>query len=162
INTTEGGLAWLDSWGSLRYSANTAFIAGVYSDTVNAANGQYDAFSRNQVDYILGDNPTGQSYVVGVGEDFPDYIHHRSASGTTNINDPDPNQHVLQGALVGGPSSPNDFAYVDSRTDFVGNEVALDYNAGFTGAVARLYGQDGGELLSDAALIALSEVGLTA
>ena len=25
-------------WGSLRYSANTAFIAGIYSDTVNDYN----------------------------------------------------------------------------------------------------------------------------
>ncbi|MEO1181465.1 MAG: glycoside hydrolase family 9 protein, partial [Cyanobacteria bacterium J06636_28] len=161
IEQTEGGLAWLDQWGSLRYSANTALLAGIYSDTVNAAEGQYDQFSRSQIDYILGDNPAQQSYVAGVGDSYPTHIHHRAASGTTDINDPAANEHVLYGALVGGPRLPNDFSYVDERTDFLGNEVALDFNAGFTGAVARLYGQDGGDVLSDAALIALSEPGLS-
>lgn len=161
IDRTPGGLAWLDQWGSLRYSANTAFIAGVYSDTVNPAGGQYDAFSRSQIDYILGDNPAQQSYVAGIGEHFPENIHHRAASGTTDVNDPAPNQHILYGALVGGPREPNDFAYVDERADFLGNEVALDFNAGFTGAVARLYAQEGGEVLSDPVLIALSETGLS-
>ncbi|MEA5464964.1 glycoside hydrolase family 9 protein [Leptothoe sp. PORK10 BA2] len=161
IEQTEGGLAWLDPWGALRYSANTAFLAGLYSDTVNFDEGQYDQFSRRQIDYILGDNPAQQSYVAGVGDSFPEYIHHRGASGTTDINAVVPNENVLYGALVGGPRLPHDFSYVDERTDFLGNEVALDYNAGFTGAVARLYGQDGGPLLSDAALIALSETGLS-
>ena len=161
IQKTAGGLAWLNEWGSLRYSANTAFIAGVYSDTVNFAGGQYDRFSRSQIDYILGENPANQSYVAGIGTQFPENIHHRGASGTTDINDPTPNQHVLYGALVGGPRLPDDFSYVDKRTDFLGNEVALDFNAGFTGAVARLYGKEGGELLSDTALIALSETGLS-
>ncbi|MEO1507113.1 MAG: glycoside hydrolase family 9 protein [Cyanobacteria bacterium J06633_23] len=161
IEQTEGGLAWLDQWGSLRYSANTALLAGIYSDTVNAAEGQYDQFSRSQIDYILGDNPAQQSYVAGVGDSYPTHIHHRAASGTTDINDPAANEHVLYGALVGGPRLPNDFSYVDERTDFLGNEVALDFNAGFTGALARLYGQDGGDVLSDAALIALSEPGLS-
>ena len=161
IEQTEGGLAWLDQWGSLRYSANTALLAGIYSDTVNAAEGQYDQFSRSQIDYILGDNPAQQSYVAGVGNSYPAYIHHRAASGTNDINDLAANEHVLYGALVGGPRLPNDFSYVDERTDFLGNEVALDFNAGFTGAVARLYDQDGGAVLSDAALIALSESGLS-
>ncbi|MGD1952962.1 MAG: glycoside hydrolase family 9 protein [Leptolyngbyaceae cyanobacterium] len=158
IQTTEGGLAWLDRWGSLRYSANTAFLAGVYSDTVNDAGGKYDEFSRRQIDYILGDNPAQQSYVVGIGNNSPEFAHHRAASGTTNINDPAPNQNVIYGALVGGPSSPSDNAYIDDRTDFIANEVALDFNAGYTGAVARLYDQEGGDLLSDAALVGLSQV----
>jgi endoglucanase len=54
---------------------------------------------------------------------------------------------VLYGALVGGPSSPDD-AYQDSRSDYVMNEVATDYNAGFTSAVARLYAEYGGAPLA--------------
>ncbi|MBT9317030.1 glycoside hydrolase family 9 protein [Leptothoe spongobia] len=161
VSTTEGGLAWLDQWGSLRYSANTALLAGIYSDTVNSAQGQYDDFSRSQIDYILGDNPAQRSYVAGIGNNFPEYIHHRAASGTNDIHDTAPNQYVLYGALVGGPTSFNDFSYIDNRNDFLGNEVALDFNAGFTGAIARLYNQHGGELLSDDALIALSTIGLS-
>ncbi len=41
---------------------------------------------------------------------------------------------MLYGALVGCPDE-ND-VYVDSREDYVSNEVACDYNAGFQGAVA--------------------------
>jgi hypothetical protein len=48
---------------------------------------------------------------------------------------------------VGGPG--NNDAYTDSRTDYVQNEVATDYNAGFTGALARLYQEFGGAPLSD-------------
>ncbi|NEQ51819.1 MAG: glycosyl hydrolase family 9 [Leptolyngbya sp. SIO3F4] len=161
IKTTDGGLTWLNQWGSLRYSANTAFLAGIYSDTVNFAQGQYSEFSRSQIDYILGNNPAQQSYVAGIGNNFPRYIHHRAASGANDINDEAPNQHVLYGALVGGPTFPDDFSYLDVRNNFLGNEVALDFNAGFTGAVARLYAQEGGELMSDAALTALSENGLS-
>ena len=47
-----------------------------------------------------------------------------------------PNPHTLYGALVGGPNK-ND-QYTDLRTDYVSNEVACDYNAGFQGAVAGI------------------------
>ncbi|NER84336.1 MAG: glycosyl hydrolase family 9, partial [Leptolyngbya sp. SIO1D8] len=66
-----------------------------------------------------------------------------------------PNDNILFGALVGGPSSPDDFAYEDSRTNYITNEVALDYNAGFTGALARMVDTFGGNPLSDAELDAL-------
>jgi len=61
-----------------------------------------------------------------------------------NISASFDNRHVLHGALVGGPQSVSDTDYVDSRTNYVCNEVALDYNAGFQGAVARLYLEFGG------------------
>ncbi|MEQ8973778.1 MAG: glycoside hydrolase family 9 protein [Coleofasciculus sp. C1-SOL-03] len=144
---TDGGLAWLSQWGSLRYSANTSFLAGVYADTVNDPNGQYSDFAEGQIDYILGDNPRDFSYMVGFGEDYALNPHHRAASGVTNISDSRDNLHTLYGAMVGGPASADDFDYVDERTDFIRNEVAMDYNAGLTGALARMYGEFGGETL---------------
>ena len=39
--------------------------------------------------------------------------------------------------------------------DYIANEVALDYNAGLTGALARQVGLQGGDPLSDTALNAL-------
>ena len=57
-------------------------------------------------------------------------------------------RHILYGALVGGPSSAND-AYTDDRTNYQINEVALDYNAGLTGALARLVAEFGGAPLAD-------------
>ena len=45
-----------------------------------------------------------------------------------------PNPNVLTGALVGGPDEWDN--YNDDRGDYIANEVACDYNAGFQGAVA--------------------------
>ena len=51
-----------------------------------------------------------------------------------NMNMQAPNPHVLYGALVGGPGRNDD--YQDKRSNYVNNEVACDYNAGFQTAVA--------------------------
>ncbi len=149
ITTTPGGLAWLDQWGSLRYAANTAFCALVYADRVNDPAGRYSSFARTQIEYALGANPAGRSYVCGFGQNPPANPHHRNAhaSVTGDIGVPAVNRHVLFGALVGGPGA--DDSYADVRTDYVKNEVAMDYNAGFTGALARLYRDSGGFTLDE-------------
>ncbi|MEM9005334.1 MAG: glycoside hydrolase family 9 protein, partial [Cyanobacteria bacterium P01_F01_bin.86] len=147
---TDGGLAWLDQWGSTRYAANTAMLAGIYADTVNDKNGQYSEFVQSQINYLLGDNPNNQSYVVGFGENSPQNPHHRGAHGSTNNNIHEgETKNVLYGALVGGPSRPDDDAWVDERDDFIANEVALDYNAGFTGALAYMVDKHDGTPLAD-------------
>ncbi|MFZ4775704.1 MAG: glycoside hydrolase family 9 protein [Terrimicrobiaceae bacterium] len=140
IAYTPGGLAWLDQWGSLRYAANTAFLAFVYADKVGDVGTRYRDFAKRQIDYMLGQNPASRSYVVGFGNNPPVNPHHRGAHGSWNgnISTPVNSRHILFGALVGGPSSASDSAYSDDRSNYVTNEVALDYNAGFTGAVARL------------------------
>jgi endoglucanase len=43
------------------------------------------------------------------------------------------NPHVLYGALVGGPDAQDNFK--DTRENYHQNEVAIDYNAGFTGGL---------------------------
>jgi hypothetical protein len=48
-----------------------------------------------------------------------------------HFNTPNPNTHTLFGALVGGPGAADH--YVDARNDYIKNEVATDYNAGFSG-----------------------------
>jgi endoglucanase len=97
-------------------------------------------FAKGQIDYILGDNPRNSSYVVGYGTNPPINPHHRAShnSQTNNINSPVNNEFILEGALVGGPKSANDFDYADDRSDYKANEVATDYNAGFTGALAGM------------------------
>ena len=45
------------------------------------------------------------------------------------------NFNTLYGAMVGGPDASDNF--VDKRSDYVSNEVAIDYNAGYTGAFPR-------------------------
>ncbi len=141
LKKTPGGLVFLNQWGSLRYASTTAFIALSYSDIAPAdKKSLYIAFAKKQIDYILGDNPRNASYVVGVGKNYPINPHHRAAhdSPTHSIDNPKNNRHLLIGALVGGPASADDFDYKDDRGDFVRNEVATDYNAGFTSALAKL------------------------
>jgi endoglucanase len=148
---TPGGLAWLDSWGSLRYAMNTSLIAFIYSDWVKdaAKKQRYHDFAVRQVNYALGDNPQKRSFEIGFGTNPPTRPHHRTAHGSwaDNMTVPAESRHVLYGALVGGPAK--DDAYVDSRQDFVMNEVACDYNAGFAGALARMVREFGGSPLAD-------------
>jgi hypothetical protein len=151
ITYTPGGLAFLSGWGSLRYASTTAFMALLYGDTVRDPGGRYRDFATRQINYVLGNNPRNSSYVVGFGNNPPRNPHHRAASGVWdgNVSNPTPNRHVLYGALVGGPESASDTDYHDDRANYISNEVALDYNAGFTGALARLYDLYGGDPLSE-------------
>jgi endoglucanase len=144
---TPAGLMVVDVWGVLRYAANTAFAALVYSDALAASGGdptlvtRYHDFAKRQIDYALGDNPRNSSYVVGFGTNPPQRAHHRGAHsawfGGGPSDPPDLNRHVIYGALVG--ASSDDTGFVDDRSQFQITEVATDYNAGFTSALARLY-----------------------
>ncbi len=140
ITYTPGGLAWLDTWGSLRYANNAAFLAFVYSDWVTdtAKKNKYRAFAEKQVLYSLGDNPANRSYVIGFGNNPPQHPHHRTSHGSyaDSQSVPANHRHVLYGALVGGPNSSD--GYTDSISDFTANEVATDYNAAFTGNLAKM------------------------
>ncbi|MDU0292851.1 glycoside hydrolase family 9 protein [Saccharothrix longispora] len=154
VRYSPGGQAVLDTWGSLRYAANTAFVALTHADWLRATDPArattYHDFGVRQVNYALGDNPRKSSFVVGFGANPPRNPHHRTAHGAwaDTMREPATSRHVLYGALVGGPSTNND-AYTDDRTDYIANEVALDYNAGFTGALARLHAEYGGTPLAD-------------
>jgi hypothetical protein len=151
ITYTPGGLAWLDSWGSLRYATNASLLAFVWADSPlgNMTNkSAYRNFAENQIKYILGDNPGARSYIIGFGVNPPQNPHHRTGHGSwaNSINTPDYTRHVLHGALVGGPSS--DDSYQDVRTDYTRNEVACDYDAALVGALARMYSLYGGTPIS--------------
>jgi hypothetical protein len=151
---TAGGLMFVDGFGALRYATNLAFIALVYADFIGTANPlytRYHTFAKRQIDYALGANPANHSYVCGFGNNPPINPHHRTAHGSwvnggpTGV--PTNNRHVLYGALVGGPTAQDDFSWVDDRGNFRANEVATDFNAGFVGALARLYDEFGGNPL---------------
>jgi len=138
---TPKGLAYRLQWGSLRYASNMAAAAllaaesGVHPD-------EYRKWAQCQIHYALGDG--GRSFVVGFGKNPPVSPHHRSSScpmkpAICNMNIlhlPTANVHTLYGALVGGPGKSDD--YTDSRENYINNEVANDYNAGFQTAVAGL------------------------
>ncbi|MBQ5519196.1 MAG: glycoside hydrolase family 9 protein [Clostridiales bacterium] len=150
ITYSPKGLAWLDQWGSLRYATTTAYVAAVYSrwdgcpsDKVSV----YWDFAVSQANYALGSS--GRSYVVGFGENPPSHPHHRTSQGSycDNMNEPSEFRHTLYGALVGGPDASD--GYTDTVTDYCKNEVACDYNAGFTGLLAAMYSKYHGKTLID-------------
>jgi hypothetical protein len=141
IHYTPGGLAWRSEWGSNRYAANAAFIALVAAKYGVLVTESME-FARQQIHYMLGDS--GRSFVVGFGNNPPLQAHHAAASCPNlpaecdwdEYNSPDANPQILFGALVGGPGMNDE--YEDVRSDYVKNEVACDYNAGFQGAIAGL------------------------
>lgn len=145
VSYTPKGLAWLDSWGALRYATTTAFLASVYADwsgCTAAKVSTYKTFAKQQVDYALGS--AGRSFVVGYGENSPTRPHHRTAhsSWADSQTVPTYHRHTIYGALVGGPGK--DDSYTDDIGNYVNNEIACDYNAGFVGALAKLYDEYGG------------------
>ncbi|TYQ15618.1 UNVERIFIED_CONTAM: endoglucanase Cel9R [Acetivibrio alkalicellulosi] len=146
ITYTPKGLAHLFVWGVLRHATTTAFLASVYSDWSECPPAKaktYMDFAKQQVDYALGSS--GRSYVVGFGVNPPQHPHHRTAhsSWIDTMEEPSYHRHVLYGALVGGPNQSD--AYVDDIGDYITNEVACDYNAGFVGALAKMYDVYGGD-----------------
>uniref|UniRef100_A0A7N0T0X6 Endoglucanase n=1 Tax=Kalanchoe fedtschenkoi TaxID=63787 RepID=A0A7N0T0X6_KALFE len=147
---TNGGLIWVMEWNPIQYAAASAFLANVYSDYM-LESGTHSLycdgklyspadlrnFAISQADYVLGDSPLRMSYLVGYGDKYPQYVHHRGASipvnATTGCSDgfvwlesTHPNPNVAIGAVVGGPFK-ND-SYIDSRNNSMQGEPTT-YNA---------------------------------
>ncbi len=118
-------------WGSNAVAANQSiFLIQAYKLTKDK---KYLSNALTNVDYILGRNATGYSFVTGFGYPKPMHPHHRP-SEADGINDPIP------GLLVGGPnpgmqdkceypSKFTDEAYVDSVCSYASNEIAINWNA---------------------------------
>jgi hypothetical protein len=133
--STVGG-----DWGALRYPANFAFAAGLYSKAANSTD--FDQFIYNQVDYILGANTAKQSFVVGFCENCTKVAskpHHRNVFlNDQNVENKNgltiPERNKYFGYLVGGTRASN--SYVDDVENYQTTEGGLDYSAGLVGALA--------------------------
>ncbi|CAK0782162.1 hypothetical protein CVIRNUC_005591 [Coccomyxa viridis] len=169
---TRKGLSWRNAWGVLRYSANNAFIAFVHADQMKKQGNEAFAaklftYATSQINYMLGDG--GQSYVIGFGKDSPttpfhkwsfnSYIDYRTRGEEYQAQHDDfhntdrPNTFLAYGALVGGPGAEDKFQNSRGWCCAAYNEVAIDYNAAFTGAIARLVDfYDGMKPFSDCTL----------
>ncbi len=137
------GLVYYDQWGTCRYALSAGFSSALLYEVTGDT--QYRDFALSQYDWVKGNNPYGRSFIVGWGTNPPQRPHHRNAFGhddTQGFDDPSdpqmnngiPFEHVLWGALVGGPT-PAD-GYADDMNDYQRNEVAIDYNAGLVGSAA--------------------------
>lgn len=96
---------------------------------------KYLDYALDNLDYLLGRNGTGYSYITGFGSKTPMHPHHRP-SVSDGIAEPVP------GLLVGGPnpgmqdhirlpSTVPDEAYVDDDRAYAVNEIAINWNSPF-------------------------------
>ncbi|NLL73958.1 MAG: hypothetical protein GX237_10575 [Clostridiales bacterium] len=131
------GYRVVNTWGSARYNMTAQLCALVYNKY--KPNQDFVNWCKHQTDYLLGDNPMDRCFIVGYAENSAVNPHHRASHGSTtnSMLVPEVQKHVLWGALVGGPDA--DDYHKDDITDYVYNEVAIDYNAGCVGALAGLY-----------------------
>ena len=135
---------------NLPLSLGAAMVAYRYAELVGSSNANYNAarrFAFGQVNYALGDNQQGRSYVVGFGTNPPRITHHRAAHSPENggpgpiTTNPTLDAHIITGALVMGPRA--DDSYSNSRNDVPNTEPALGNN-GILAAVAALMVQETG------------------
>lgn len=137
VEKTSDGFGWLDYWGVTRHNGNAMFLISLNK------NADY-SFIKKQVNYILGENNLGTSFMVGFGSKYPRYPHHRGSScpqppekcGWEYYESTKPNPNILLGGLVSGPTL--DGTYMDKRDNYVQNEVAIDYSYGLTGVLAAI------------------------
>ena len=129
--TLMGGRAADFIWGSNSVAANQGIALVVaYRLTGDPS---YLRHALSNLDYLLGRNATGYSFVTGLGSRTPLHPHHRP-SAADGIDAPVP------GLLVGGPNpgrqdgcaypvTAPDKAYVDDVCAYASNEVAINWNA---------------------------------
>lgn len=140
--TSPAGYTMINGWGSARYNTAAQLSALVYMKN-NPDRTDFGEWAKFAMEYLMGRNPMGYSYIVGYGYEqglpFAKHPHHRAAHGskTNSMNDPEEHRHILWGALSGGPD--NSDYHIDSTTEYAYNEVTIDYNAAFVGACAGLY-----------------------
>lgn len=139
---TPAGFSMLNEYGSARYNTAAqlcALVYAKYSPEKELDPMRFAEWAKSQMEYIMGRNPMNRPYIVGWSETAASHPHHRASHGSTdfNMDHPETQTHVLWGALVGGPDSGD--WHRDITKDYVYNEVAVDYNAGFVGACAGLY-----------------------
>lgn len=119
------------SWGSNSFAANQAMLLMNAYFLTNEI--EYASAAVAQVDYLVGRNATGYSFVTGIGSKSSKNIHHRP-SEADGIVEPVP------GWLAGGPTGSSGDgcpfsttllakSYTDSIPCYTKNEVAINWNA---------------------------------
>ncbi|KAF9604155.1 hypothetical protein IFM89_002830 [Coptis chinensis] len=156
---TAGGMIWVSQWNALQHTVGSAFLAVLYSDYMLSSqtaalycNGKTYTYANlrnfaiSQADYVLGNNAMEMSYLVGYGNKYPEYVHHRGASIPANaktgckgfkwLESTEPNPNVAVGALVGGPFLNE--SYIDSRNNSMQGEPTTYNSAVIVGLLSSL------------------------
>ena len=132
-----------NGWGTSRI--NCAIQMDAYTVADGDPNSEYAQGAKWQLDYILGDNNLGYSFLLGFGDKWPVHIHHRAANpggdGITSAQNPAA-KYTNYGMLVGGIDANG---YEDHADRYQYTEGALDYNGCFaiaSACAANLFGGD--------------------
>ncbi len=139
-----------NGWGASRYNCSLQMMSIALAK--GDANSNYAKGAKYQMDYILGNNSFGMSFLLGYGDKWPVRIHHRAANPDNSTL-----KYTPYGTLVGGPDSSGNYEDNSERYQFT--EPALDYNGSFALACAGLvdlYGGDASAL--DSVIAAAPEI----
>jgi endoglucanase len=131
-------------WGMLRYPANHAFIAALWSQAKKDTS--INSFIYKQVDYIMGGNNANQSFIVGfcsACSKQPKFPHHRNVylcdtnpDNAAKARMTIPTRNEQFGYLVGGSWTSS--GYKDDINAYAVTEGGIDYNAGLVGALGYI------------------------
>ncbi|MFI8763473.1 glycoside hydrolase family 9 protein [Streptomyces sp. NPDC053792] len=124
-------------WGSNGEVANDAIVMAVAGELTGDS--RYRTGALETLDYLLGRNALGQSYVTGYGETSSHNQHHRFWAHQYDASLPNP----PAGSLAGGPNNGLQdpvaeeklpgcapaACYVDDIGSYSTNEVAINWNA---------------------------------
>ncbi|MDX2018861.1 MAG: glycoside hydrolase family 9 protein [Deltaproteobacteria bacterium] len=176
VTYTPGGLPWRQPSKPFASALNAAFLASVYArwvtsgvcESTNAKTSTHsggkcaqvaDAFAVTVANYLLGQNPSRRSYMVGFGSNPVLRPHHAAAmgayAGALHFADPKhffPRwRHTLYGAVVGGPNAQDEWAEaaVGQMPSVIEAEPALEFSAAVPGLMAMLFESWGGPALAD-------------
>lgn len=142
VQTAQGYRVPLDAsgyvWGSSSVVLNNALILATAFDLTGTA-GYRDGVVQS-LDYLLGHNALGKSFVSGYGADSLAHPHHRVWGNDPGAGYPPP----PPGAIAGGPNAsiqdpdmtaanlaalPIAKRYLDQIGSYATNEVAINWNA---------------------------------
>ncbi|MBK8800487.1 MAG: glycoside hydrolase family 9 protein [Fibrobacteres bacterium] len=120
-----------------KWSSNTVFANNgilCWSAWRITGDTSFQSAAIDMLDYLLGRNATGYSFVTGFGGLTPIHPHHRISSGDAVdapvpgmlVGGPNPGQ---EDACAGYPSKLAPKSYVDASCSYASNEPAINQNA---------------------------------
>ena len=119
-------------WGSNGTIGNAAIKMAFY-DYFSGTN-KYEKYIRRSLNFILGANPSGYSFVTEYGSKTPQNPHHRP-----NIIYRRKYNEGIPGWVVGGISG---HSYEDANNNYQCNEVTIYWNSPVIGAMAYVVEKD--------------------
>jgi endoglucanase len=137
FQTVMGKTAKDFMWGSSSEAANQGIaLLEAYQFTNSPNRSQYLRYALGNLDYLLGRNAVGYSFVTGFGDKTPMHPHHRPSvadgidapvpgllSGGTNAN------AARQDKCQGYTTTIADEVYLDADCSYASNEIAINWNA---------------------------------